>query len=220
MSRRRNHNKLRGILPRYHAQGPPGPVAAPARAALSCGLDGRPPALSRRWHTADPLLYLVGVPGLSFAITNIWLGMRFVMDIAGSCASGEAYEIATLFRAASSSCSPWASDGCRLGRPDGLEGLPIGRHLCRLGGTCLARAVPVTRLELPGVRGPQPIRRRRGSGLADPGCHLRGHGRGAARWLVRRSRPGSRGAWGSLDHDPHPIGQLAAAMRQAADFRD
>lgn len=38
--------------------------------------------------------YLVGVFGLAFSITALWLGMRAVMDIGGSCGSGGPYEIA------------------------------------------------------------------------------------------------------------------------------
>ncbi len=49
----------------------------------------------RRFTAADLFLYLVGVFGLSFAITGIWLGMRAVMDIGGSCASGGPYAIET-----------------------------------------------------------------------------------------------------------------------------
>jgi len=54
-----------------------------------------PSALPRRWHAIDLLLYLVGVFGITFALTGVWLGMRAVMDIGGSCASGGPYEIAT-----------------------------------------------------------------------------------------------------------------------------
>ncbi len=39
------------------------------------------------------VLYLVGVAGLAFAITSVWIGMRAVMDIGGSCASGGPYEV-------------------------------------------------------------------------------------------------------------------------------
>ena len=45
-------------------------------------------------RSADRLVYLVGVFGLSACITAIWLGMRSVMDIGGSCGSGGPYEIA------------------------------------------------------------------------------------------------------------------------------
>ena len=34
--------------------------------------------------------------GVAFALTGVWLGMRSVMDIGGSCASGGPYQIATL----------------------------------------------------------------------------------------------------------------------------
>ena len=37
----------------------------------------------------------VGVAGLAFALTGVWLGMRSVMDIGGACGSGGPYEIAT-----------------------------------------------------------------------------------------------------------------------------
>jgi hypothetical protein len=53
------------------------------------------PAAPRRWNAADLLLYLVGVYGVAFALTGVWLGMRSVMDIGGSCASGGPYQIAT-----------------------------------------------------------------------------------------------------------------------------
>ncbi|WP_205697230.1 hypothetical protein [Conexibacter sp. SYSU D00693] len=45
---------------------------------------------SRSW-----LLWLVGLAGLAVCITSLWHGMREVMDVGGSCASGGAYEIAT-----------------------------------------------------------------------------------------------------------------------------
>jgi hypothetical protein len=48
-----------------------------------------------RWRATDLLVYLVGVFGVAFALTGVWLGMRSVMDIGGSCASGGPYEIAT-----------------------------------------------------------------------------------------------------------------------------
>ena len=39
-------------------------------------------------------IYLVGVAGLAFCMTLLWLGMRAVMDLGGFCASGGPYEIA------------------------------------------------------------------------------------------------------------------------------
>jgi hypothetical protein len=39
-------------------------------------------------------IYLVGVAGLAFCITLLWLGMRAVMDLGGFCASGGPYQIA------------------------------------------------------------------------------------------------------------------------------
>jgi hypothetical protein len=39
------------------------------------------------------VLYLVGVAGLAFAIASVWLGMRAVMDLGGSCASGGPYQV-------------------------------------------------------------------------------------------------------------------------------
>ena len=38
--------------------------------------------------------YLLGIAGLAFCITLLWLGMRAVMDLGGFCASGGPYEIA------------------------------------------------------------------------------------------------------------------------------
>ncbi len=78
--------------------GPPDPVAYPsgsARGPVPVGWMDHRSLPSRRRRTADLLLYLLGVLGLSFALTGIWLGMRSVMDIGGSCASGGPYEIAT-----------------------------------------------------------------------------------------------------------------------------
>jgi hypothetical protein len=49
----------------------------------------------RRFTIADLLTYLAGVFGLSFAVAGIWLGMRAVMDIGGTCASGGPYVIET-----------------------------------------------------------------------------------------------------------------------------
>lgn len=40
---------------------------------------------------ADHAWYLAGVVGLSAALTAVWLGMRAVMNIGGSCASGGPY---------------------------------------------------------------------------------------------------------------------------------
>src|SRR6478609_6363401 len=54
-----------------------------------------PATAPRRWSVGDLLLYLVGVYGVAFALTGVWLGMRSVMDIGGSCASGGPYQIAT-----------------------------------------------------------------------------------------------------------------------------
>ena len=45
----------------------------------------------RAYTVADVVVYLLGVTGLSFAITAVWLGMRSVMDIGGSCGSGGPY---------------------------------------------------------------------------------------------------------------------------------
>ena len=50
--------------------------------------DARPVPLG---HVA---IYLVGVAGLAFCMTLLWLGMRAVMDLGGFCASGGPYEIA------------------------------------------------------------------------------------------------------------------------------
>lgn len=47
----------------------------------------------RRAAVGDYVLYLVGVVGLAFAITSVWLGMRAVMDLGGYCASGGPYQI-------------------------------------------------------------------------------------------------------------------------------
>lgn len=49
----------------------------------------------RSYTTGDVVFYLVGVAGLTFALTCVWLGMRSVMDIGGYCASGGPYEVAT-----------------------------------------------------------------------------------------------------------------------------
>jgi len=42
---------------------------------------------------ADRLVYLAGAFGLAASITAVWLGMRTVMGIGGSCASGGPYEV-------------------------------------------------------------------------------------------------------------------------------
>ena len=52
-------------------------------------------ATLHRWRATDLLLYLVGVYGVAFALAGVWLGMRSVMDIGGSCASGGPQEVAT-----------------------------------------------------------------------------------------------------------------------------
>ena len=39
----------------------------------------------RSYTVVDVIVYLIGVVGLSFAITAVSLGMRSVMDIGGSC---------------------------------------------------------------------------------------------------------------------------------------
>jgi hypothetical protein len=52
------------------------------------------PTRPRSYTLADIVVYLVGIAGLAFAMTSIWLGMRSVMDIGGSCGSGGPYEIA------------------------------------------------------------------------------------------------------------------------------
>ena len=49
----------------------------------------------RRWGAADVVLYLVGVVGLSAALTVMWLGMRSVMNVGGYCAEGGPYVIDT-----------------------------------------------------------------------------------------------------------------------------
>ena len=46
------------------------------------------------WNALDVALYLVGVAGLSAALTIIWLSMRAVLDVGGYCAEGGPYEIA------------------------------------------------------------------------------------------------------------------------------
>jgi hypothetical protein len=48
----------------------------------------------RRPSLGDYVWYLVGVVGLSAALTSLWLGMRAVMNIGGSCASGGPYQVA------------------------------------------------------------------------------------------------------------------------------
>ena len=54
-------------------------------------IGGRPkPRVTLRDHA----VYAIGVAGLSWAITSVWLGMRAVMALGGSCASGGPYEIA------------------------------------------------------------------------------------------------------------------------------
>jgi hypothetical protein len=42
----------------------------------------------------DRLGFLVGVFGLAFSITALWLAMRAVMEIGGACGSGGPYEVA------------------------------------------------------------------------------------------------------------------------------
>lgn len=55
----------------------------------------RPTPPSDRGATlGDRAGYLVGVAGLAFSITVLWLTMRAVMDIGGSCGSGGPYQIA------------------------------------------------------------------------------------------------------------------------------
>ena len=49
------------------------------------------PAMSLR----SILLYLIGVGGLAFTLTLLWLSMRVVMGVGGYCASGGPYVIAT-----------------------------------------------------------------------------------------------------------------------------
>jgi hypothetical protein len=51
------------------------------------------PGNRRSAALADYLLYLVGVVGLTSAIASVWLGMRAVMDLGGSCASGGPYQV-------------------------------------------------------------------------------------------------------------------------------
>ena len=88
MSRLRNRNRSWGIVCGYHAAPRPGtlfpPCAAPCDRPIVTDLSG--PAA--RWRASDLQLYLVGVYGVAFALTGVWLGMRSVMDIGGSCASG------------------------------------------------------------------------------------------------------------------------------------
>src|SRR4051794_37684850 len=48
----------------------------------------------RSWTWLDVALYLVGVAGLTAALTLLWLSMRAVLDVGGYCAEGGPYEIA------------------------------------------------------------------------------------------------------------------------------
>ncbi len=56
---------------------------------MSVSANDRPAASS-----GDRLGYLIGVFGCAFSITALWLCMRAVLDIGGSCGSGGPYEIA------------------------------------------------------------------------------------------------------------------------------
>ena len=140
------------------------------------------------------------------------------MDIGGSCASGGPYQIAT-------PCPAGVDVLLTLGIPlgivsagsDGLEGVPDRACVCRSGGPRVARAVPVARLELPGVRGPQPIRRRCRAGLAHPGRHLRDHGRACRCWAGSRREATARSCPASASTTtPIELNELASAMRQVS----
>lgn len=48
-----------------------------------------------RYGVIDVALYLLGVAGLTAALTVLFLGMRAVMDVGGFCAEGGPYEIQT-----------------------------------------------------------------------------------------------------------------------------
>jgi hypothetical protein len=50
--------------------------------------------LPRPVGAAAPLLTAVGAAGLAVAITALWHGMRVVMGVGGSCASGGPYDVA------------------------------------------------------------------------------------------------------------------------------
>ncbi len=95
MSRLRNRNKLCDIVLVVRNSHGPVPGRLRARGTYDRGIVMDLPAAPRRWNAADLLLYLVGVYGVAFALTGVWLGMRSVMDIGGSCASGGPYQIAT-----------------------------------------------------------------------------------------------------------------------------
>ena len=160
--------------------------------------------LPRRWHAADLLLYLVGVYRVAFALTGVWLGMRSVMDIGGSCASGGPYEIAT-------PCPAGVDVLLTLGIPLGIvsAGLMVWKG-SRIGAAyagLVALAWPVLFLSLGwnfleyGVRNPF------GEGV-ELGCrwrarHLRDHGRRATARLVGGARPRPRRAGRPVDHDAH-----------------
>ena len=55
--------------------------------------DGSGGSAKPRVTLLDYAVYAIGVAGLSWAITSVWLGMRAVMALGGTCASGGPYEI-------------------------------------------------------------------------------------------------------------------------------
>ena len=170
--------------------------------------------------------YLVGIAGLAFSLTILWLSMRAVMGIGGACASGGPYVPAVECPDAVVALTPVSIFGLFIFGGLALwGGASIGGAWAALISARLAGPVPVARLELPRVRAAA-ARWRAGRDrleLAVLRRRVRADGRRAARGrhLGRPRRPRARtaptaaGAWRSAREALDTLLDLQQALTEA-----